>query len=92
MFYLVSFDISDDKIRYRVVKALKGYGTRVQKSVFECSGLTEKQFLKLKDRLDGLIDETTDSVRYYKICAKCLKDVEVSGLGGCPSDEKFDII
>ncbi len=92
MFYLVSFDVSDDKIRYRVVKALKGYGVRVQKSVFECSGLTEKQFLKLKDRLDGLIDETTDSVRYYRLCAKCLKDVEVSGLGVYPRDDDFAIV
>ena len=92
MFYVISFDISDDKIRYRVVKAIKGYGTRVQKSVFECPGLTEKQFLKLKDRLEGLIDETTDSVRYYRLCGKCLKEVEVSGLGEYPRDEEFDII
>lgn len=92
MFFLICFDISDDKVRYRVVKALKGYGIRVQKSVFECSDLTEKRFLKLKDYLEGLIDETTDSVRYYRLCRNCLKNVEFSGLGQVPEIKKFEIV
>jgi len=74
------------------VKALKGYGIRVQKSVFECPDLTEKGFLKLKDHLEGLIDETTDSVRYYRLCRSCLKDVEFSGLGQLPEIKKFEIV
>ncbi len=41
--YLVCFDIVSDKIRYRVVKCLKTYGQRVQKSVFECM-LNDKQY------------------------------------------------
>ncbi len=92
MFYLVCFDISDDKIRYRVVKALKGYGVRVQKSVFECSSLTEKGFLRLKNHLEGLIDETTDSVRYYRLCSKCVKEVEYSGIGTVPESEDFKVV
>ena len=91
MFYLIAFDISDDKIRYRLVKALKGYGVRVQKSVFECSGMTEKQFLKLKSLVESLIDETTDSVRYYRLCKNCLTSVEYSGLGCEPNEEKFAV-
>ncbi len=91
MFYLIAFDISDDKIRYRLVKALKGYGVRVQKSVFECSGMTEKQFLKLKSLVESLIDETTDSVRYYRLCKKCLTSVEYSGLGCEPNEEEFAV-
>lgn len=84
MFYLVCFDISDDRIRYRAVKVLKGFGTRVQKSVFECPDLTEKKFLRLKDRLEGLIDFTTDSVRYYRQCRGCLGECELSGIGESP--------
>lgn len=34
--YAVVYDISDDKERSRVQKALKNFGFRVQKSVFEC--------------------------------------------------------
>ncbi|PIP45573.1 MAG: CRISPR-associated endonuclease Cas2, partial [Deltaproteobacteria bacterium CG23_combo_of_CG06-09_8_20_14_all_51_20] len=67
MFYLVCFDIVDDSSRQKVAKALKGYGTRVQKSVFECPELTEKQFLKLKEKMEGLIDSGEDSVRYYRL-------------------------
>ena len=34
--YLLIYDIGSDKIRDRVCKAVSGYGTRVQKSAFEC--------------------------------------------------------
>lgn len=36
MFYLISYDIPDDRRRVRVAKTLKDYGDRVQYSVFEC--------------------------------------------------------
>lgn len=91
MFYLICFDITDDAVRNRVVKVLKGRGYRVQKSVFESPDLTEKQFLKLKDRLEGLIDMTTDSVRYYRQCRGCLKDFEFSGTGAPPELERYKV-
>lgn len=34
--YAVVYDITNDRERRRVDKVLKGYGFRVQKSVFEC--------------------------------------------------------
>ena len=34
--FAVCYDVSNDRERYRVDKLLKGYGFRVQKSVFEC--------------------------------------------------------
>jgi len=91
MFYLVCFDIADDHIRYRVVKVLKGYGVRVQKSVFECSSLTEEQFLKLKHRIEECIDATQDSIRYYLLCKKCIRNVEYSGLGELPSEVSYKV-
>ncbi len=92
MFYVVAFDISDDRIRYRAVKILKAFGYRVQKSVFECPDLTEKRFLTLKDRLEALIDFTTDSVRYYRQCRGCLDDCEVSGLGELPEVKDYKVV
>lgn len=92
MFYVVSFDISDDRARYRAAKLLKSYGYRVQKSVFECPDLTEKKFLTMKDRLEALIDFTTDSVRYYRQCRGCLQDFEFSGIGEEPEVRKFGIV
>ncbi len=92
MFVLVTFDISSDRIRYRAVKVLKGFGVRVQKSVFECSGLTEKHYLEMKDRLEALIDQRTDSVRYYSICKACVGNVEFSGKGSAPTEKSFETV
>lgn len=92
MFYLVCYDISDDRMRYRVVKTLKGVGTRIQKSVFECPDLTEKQFLDLKDSLEAIIDHTVDSIYYIRLCRACRKEVEWSGLGREPYTMSFQVI
>lgn len=92
MFYLVCFDIVDDRARQRVVKSLKSYGERVQKSVFECPNLTEEKFLKMKNRLEDLIDSGEDTVRYYPLCRSCLKNVEYTGIGMAPNPEKYRIV
>jgi CRISPR-associated protein Cas2 len=91
MFYTVCYDITDNRIRYRVVKLLKGSGYRVQKSVFECPGLTEKQLFKLQDKLDRLINVTTDSVRFYRQCRTCLQDFEMCGQGNIPEIVDFQV-
>ena len=36
MFYVVSYDISDDRRRLNLVKTLLDFGAMVQYSVFEC--------------------------------------------------------
>ena len=92
MFYLVCFDIVDDRTRYRAVKVLKGYGNRVQKSVFECPSLTEDKFLKLKGKLEDLIDEGEDTVRYYFLCKGCIQRVEFSGIGEAPDRRRFKVV
>lgn len=89
MFVLICFDIVDDRVRYRAVKLLKGYGVRVQKSVFECANMTEHRFLKLKSGLEDVINHTEDNVRFYTLCRSCINGVEFSGVGGSPLTEKF---
>ncbi|MFH1491020.1 MAG: CRISPR-associated endonuclease Cas2 [Pseudomonadota bacterium] len=92
MFYLVCFDIVDDRKRSRTVKIIKEYGVRVQKSVFECSGLTEERFLKMKDRLDATVDATEDTVRYYVLCRGCMNKVELSGIGPKPHAGGYRVV
>ncbi len=92
MFCVICFDISDDKVRYRAVKVIKGLGYRVQKSVFECPDLTEKRLLTLKDTLEALINHETDSVRYYRLCRSCLRAVEWSAQGSAPHTDKFLVL
>ena len=89
--YIVCFDIVSDRIRYRVVKCLKTYGQRVQKSVFECM-LNEKQYLEMKSALDKLIKPDEDSIRYYLLCKNCARNIAISGLGTYTEDEEVIII
>ena len=92
MFCLVCFDIVDDRTRTRVAKTLKEYGVRVQKSVFECGQLGEQKFLKLKSRLEDLIDNSEDTVRYYFVCKGCLEKMEFSGIGEPPDLKAFRVV
>ena len=92
MFCLTCFDIVDDRARNRVVKILKEYGIRVQKSVFECANITEKRFLKMKDRIERNIDSTEDTVRYYLVCKGCLNKMEYTGIGMPPQTKGFRVV
>lgn len=77
---LASYDISDPKRLLKVGKIMKNYGERVLKSVFECN-LSEVRFEQMKQRINDVIDPMEDTVRYYFVCEKCIRAVEVSGLG-----------
>lgn len=92
MFYVICFDIVDDRTRARAAKILKEYGQRVQKSVFECGLLTEKKFVKLKNRLEDLIDNSEDTVRYYFVCKGCLEKMEFSGIGEALDTETYRVV
>lgn len=75
MFVVVCYDIPCDRRRNKVGKILEGFGTRVQKSVFECD-LEPKHNHKLKQKLSKVLKDE-DSVRYYYLCGQCLPKVEV---------------
>lgn len=91
MFVVVSYDIVDDRKRTKVAKAMKSYGERVQKSVFECR-VDDKQFLKMKRTLESIIDMNEDSVRYYFLCKGCIERIEISGWGTVVEDENLIIV
>ena len=67
MFIVVSYDCPDDKRRTKLHKTLKSYGQWMQFSLFECD-LTEKEYVKMRSRLDRLIKPGEDSVRFYFLC------------------------
>lgn len=79
MFVVISYDITDDKRRSRIFKALKNFGQWMQYSIFECD-LDKANLLRLKDRLDRLIDaQAGDSIRFYFLCETCKRQVERIG-------------
>jgi len=91
MFYLVSYDIPNDRRRTRLAKALKDYGDRVQYSVFEC--ILDNRLLEgMKKKISDLIDESEDSVRIYDLCAGCEKNIVILGQGVVSRDEDVYIL
>lgn len=78
MFYVVAYDIPNDKRRKKVADLLEGYGRRVQYSVFECV-LSGVQYKELQQRLKKRVKASEDSVRFYPLSSPCLAQVEVWG-------------
>jgi CRISPR-associated protein Cas2 len=79
-FYLVAYDVVEDRRRNKVAKAMVASGERVQRSVFEVY-LTDQELQKLKRRLGKLIDPQQDSIRIYSLCAACRGKVSTIGQG-----------
>ena len=83
MMVLVSYDVSTTdakgKSRLRkVAKECQNYGQRVQNSVFEVD-VDYGTFLKVKDKLLKLIDESHDSIRFYYLGNNWQRRVEHFG-------------
>ena len=82
MLMLVTYDIStsDEGARRlrRVAKACQDYGQRVQYSVFECE-VDPAQWVSLRARLIGEIDQDKDSLRFYRLGANWRSRVEHVG-------------
>ena len=69
MLILITYDVdtttkAGEKRLRKVAKECVNYGQRVQNSVFECL-LTDAQLVGLKAVLSAIIDDSTDSIRFY---------------------------
>ena len=91
MFYVISYDIPDDRRRNQLAKVLKGFGTRVQYSVFEAH-LNRRQFDALKQAVARLLEPSEDSVRYYALCSACVARAEVPAVGDLTSDPQTIVV
>ena len=68
--YLVAYDVRDPIRLRRVAMHLKGYGTRVQFSIFRCR-LSERQAARLDWELKKLLAKE-DDLMMVGLCAGCL--------------------
>ena len=59
--YIVAYDIADQKRWRRVFRLMKGYGSWLQLSVFQCR-LTARRRTELAMRLEDIIHHTEDHV------------------------------
>lgn len=69
MIVIISYDVSTSDVNgkkrlRKVAKECQNHAQRVQNSVFEAD-LDYSTFLKLKDKLINIIDEKSDSLRFY---------------------------
>lgn len=85
---VVTYDISDDKIRSKVYRILEKYGAWKQYSVFELE-ITDVQRLELENEIKSKIEET-DKVRIYTICDRCVKNIV--NIGQKVPDKKSNVI
>lgn len=83
MMVIISYDVSTSDVNgkkrlRKVAKECQNHAQRVQNSVFEAD-LDYSTFLKLKDRLVNIIDETKDSLRFYYLGSRWEQKVEHIG-------------
>ena len=57
--YLICYDIRDDKRLTRVAKTMRGFGDRVQYSVFECQ-IEDIDLVRCRAALGQIIDHEKD--------------------------------
>jgi len=80
MHVVVTYDIADNKRRYRVFRAMKGFGKHVQFSVFECR-TDPKKLVSMVQEIVKLIKPSEDSIRVYPLCEDCRVKSIVKGCG-----------
>ena len=90
MMVLITYDVetctpTGAKRLRRVAKECRNFGQRVQNSVFECV-VDQAQFVLLKHKLSGIIDEEKDSIRFYFMGNNWQNRVEMLG-----REKSFDI-
>lgn len=78
MFVVVVYDISNDKRRTKLFKALKNFGTPVQFSAFECL-LNKKDFNDMQEVVRKITKRKKDKVRIYTLCGSCQDAIKEIG-------------
>jgi CRISPR-associated protein Cas2 len=74
--YLVCYDIRNDKRLRKVAKHLEGYGTRLQYSVFRCY-LSRQQLEQLRWELTQKT-AAEDDVLFMPLCSRCVAGLAVT--------------
>lgn len=77
---IVAYDIADERRLAKVAKIVSDYGVRVQKSIFEVE-FGRPAFEEMKERIEFVIVNAEDGVKYFPLCEKCAGTVEIIGQG-----------
>ena len=91
MFIVISYDITDNRVRTRLAKKLKNYGPRVQKYGVEAE-ITPGEWAELLELLANVPLEKEDSIRLYRLCEECRKKTMIWGKGSITEDKEYYIV
>jgi CRISPR-associated protein Cas2 len=87
---IVAYDIRDPKRLRRVAKTCEDFGCRHQLSVFLCR-ISPTDLVRLKARLEDIIDPMQDQVLFIRLCGLCATDIEALGVP-TPAYDARDVV
>jgi len=73
-FWIVSYDISDQRRLRKVAKFLEGFGYRLQESVFRVF-VNDRDLERMKWEITKRITDA-DKVMYLRFCNSCARNIE----------------
>jgi CRISPR-associated protein Cas2 len=79
-FYLLAYDIADNKRRAKIAKLMESMGERVQGSVFEAY-LDSAELQKVVKKSEKVMEMAEDSLRVYFLCESCRPKLQTLGQG-----------
>ena len=82
---LISYDIRDPARWRKVYKLIRGFGERVQYSVFRCR-LSQRELAQLRWELEKRLD-AVDSLLVVGLCEGCCQRVKTKNQESWPSEE-----
>ncbi|GEM_PF-180992 len=77
-YYIITYDIADDKRLAKIAKIMVNYTQRVLYSVFE-GELTPEQEKQVKEKVAKIMEPMEDSVIYFRLCTECVAKIKSSG-------------
>ncbi len=79
-FYVLAYDICNDKRRAKIAKLMESVGSRVQGSVFE-AWFSSGELDRIIVRSMKILHEKEDTLRIYFLCEECRGKIRVKGVG-----------
>ena len=92
MFYLVSYDIQDDRSRLKAMKYLKDHGYHFQKSVFVVDCDSRPQATEIYGTVLQMLDQEHDRLLMTPVCSTCWDKVMMAGTTYLSVDEEVWIV
>jgi CRISPR-associated protein Cas2 len=91
MFYVVAYDITDNKRRNKLSRYLKGFCFRNQFSLFECH-LDQKRYNLMEQIIESTINKKEDNIKIYYLCKDCFKKIKTFGISNITEEKKIIIV